>query len=196
MVPIQDMSTGQKLAVVLAVLIEMHLSLKSVPHFLLIDEPVANVDDLNILSMLDLFRELVVTQDCQLFVTTANQNVARLFRRKLMCGRFFGIFVCIPKDGHTLIFCTRNERSRYDWLCFVLCNTCFPPVPASNFRCWSAAAVHCKKRCTPGATQSNRSCWHSDNDASPLPSGWRKRIPWERCHREHLEQKKIALLDN
>lgn len=82
MVPIQDMSTGQKLAVVLAVLIEMHLSLKSVPHFLLIDEPVANVDDLNILSMLDLFRELVVTQDCQLFVTTANQNVARLFRRK------------------------------------------------------------------------------------------------------------------
>ena len=54
----------------------------SVPKFLLIDEPVSNVDDLNILSMLDFFRELVISQHRQLFVTTANQNVAKLFRRK------------------------------------------------------------------------------------------------------------------
>lgn len=108
----------------------------------------------------------------------------------------FWNFYLHSKVGHTLIFCTRKEHSLYAWLCFVLCNTCFPPVPASNFRYWSATAVHCKKRCTPGVTQSNLSCWHSDNDASPLPSGLRKRIPWERCHMERLEQKKIALLDN
>lgn len=82
MIPLQEMSTGQQTSVVLSVLLEMHLSMRSVPHFLLIDEPVSNIDDLNILSMLDLFRELVISQNQQLFVTTASQNVAKLFRRK------------------------------------------------------------------------------------------------------------------
>lgn len=81
-VRLQEMSTGQQTAVVLAVLLEMHLSMQNVPHFLLIDEPVANIDDLNILSMLDFFREMVISQHRQLFITTANQNVAKLFRRK------------------------------------------------------------------------------------------------------------------
>lgn len=81
-VPLEEMSTGQQTSVVLSVLMEMHLSMHSVPKFLLIDEPVSNVDDLNILSMLDFFRELVISQHRQLFVTTANQNVAKLFRRK------------------------------------------------------------------------------------------------------------------
>ena len=110
-----------------------------------------------------------------------------------MCGRFFGIFVCIPKDGHTLIFCTRNERSRYDWLCFVLCNSCFPLELEPNSRYWSVGAFHCKKRCNPGAKRSGHLCLHSDNDGFPPLSGWQKRIPLERCHRERLERKKIAL---
>ena len=81
-VSLQEMSTGQRTSVVLSVLLEMHLSMQNVPRFLLIDEPVANIDDLNILSMLDFFREMVISQHRQLFVTTANQNVAKLFRRK------------------------------------------------------------------------------------------------------------------
>lgn len=123
-------------------------------------------------------------------------NVLRIPATSVMCGRFFGIFICIPKVGHTLIFCTRKEHSRYAWLCFVLCNTRLLPVPASNFRCWSAGAFHCRTRYSSGAKRSDHSCWHIGNDEFPLPSDWRRRTPWVRCHREHLERKKIALLHN
>ena len=114
----------------------------------------------------------------------------------MMCGRFFGIFVCIPKVGHTLIFRMKNERSRYVWLCFLLCNSCSPLELESKSRYWSGGASRCKMRYNPGARRSNRSYLHNGSGKFPLPSGWQRKIPSERCHRELPERRKIDLLCN
>ena len=81
-VPVVSMSTGQRTALALSVFFQLHLSNQFAPAFLLVDEPVANIDELNILSLMDFLRELVISHDQQIFVTTANRNVAQLFRRK------------------------------------------------------------------------------------------------------------------
>lgn len=81
-VEINQMSTGQKTAVVLAIFISLNSAMNTAPNFILLDEPVANIDDLNILSLLDFLREMVITNEKQLFLTTANYNVKKLFRRK------------------------------------------------------------------------------------------------------------------
>lgn len=82
MVPISRMSTGQRTALVIAVFFQMNLATPSVPSFLLLDEPVANIDDLNVLALMDFLRQIVLTHKRQIFFTTANRNVAKLFRRK------------------------------------------------------------------------------------------------------------------
>lgn len=82
MVPISQMSTGQRTALVIAVFFQMNLATPSVPGFLLLDEPVANIDDLNVLALMDFLRQIAVTHRRQIFFTTANRNVAKLFRRK------------------------------------------------------------------------------------------------------------------
>lgn len=81
-VSINRMSTGQRTALVISVFFQMNLATPLVPSFLLLDEPVANIDDLNVLALMDLLREIAVTHRRQIFFTTANQNVAKLFRRK------------------------------------------------------------------------------------------------------------------
>lgn len=81
-VPVVNMSTGQRTALVLSVFFQMHLSNSVAPQFLLIDEPVANIDELNVLSLMDFLREMVVSHGRQIFFTTASRNVAQLFRRK------------------------------------------------------------------------------------------------------------------
>lgn len=81
-VPVEQMSTGQRAALVIAVFFQMNFACPHAPHFLLMDEPVANIDDLNVLAMLDFLRELVIYRGTQLFFTTANRNIAKLFRRK------------------------------------------------------------------------------------------------------------------
>jgi DNA repair protein SbcC/Rad50 len=50
--------------------------------WLIFDDPVAQVDDLNILSFFDTLRELVVDGKRQVFFATANNRVANLFARK------------------------------------------------------------------------------------------------------------------
>ena len=81
-VSINHMSTGQRTALVISVFFWMNLATPFVPNFLLLDEPVANIDDLNVLALMDFLREIAVTHRRQIFFTTANQNVAKLFRRK------------------------------------------------------------------------------------------------------------------
>ena len=81
-VPVVNMSTGQRTALVLSVFFQLHLSNSAAPEFLLIDEPVANIDELNVLSLMDFLRELVISHGRQLFFTTASRNFAQLFRRK------------------------------------------------------------------------------------------------------------------
>ena len=81
-IPVSQMSTGQRTALVLSVFFQMNLTADYTPAFLLLDEPVANIDDLNVLALIDFLREFVITHHRQIVVTTANQNVAKLFRRK------------------------------------------------------------------------------------------------------------------
>lgn len=52
------------------------------PPFLLLDEPVAHMDELNVVGLLDFLRQLTITRGTQLFFTTANPQIAGLFRRK------------------------------------------------------------------------------------------------------------------
>lgn len=101
-VPVERMSTGQRAALVIAVFFQMNFACPHAPNFLLMDEPVANIDDLNVLAMLDFLRELVICRGTQLFFTTANRNIAKLFRRK---------FSFMETDFQELVFLRENENS-------------------------------------------------------------------------------------
>ncbi len=79
---IHRMSAGQRAAVALAVFFTMHLSMPAAPRFILLDEPVNNMDDMNVLGLLDFLKQLTVSAGSQIFFTTASAVVATLFRRK------------------------------------------------------------------------------------------------------------------
>ncbi|MET3846521.1 hypothetical protein [Paenibacillus sp. OAE614] len=79
---IYQLSTGQRTSVILAIFFIMHLVMDTAPPFLLLDEPVAHMDDLNVIGLLDFLRQLTITRGTQLFFTTANPQIAVLFRRK------------------------------------------------------------------------------------------------------------------
>lgn len=80
--PIHHLSAGQRTAVALAVFFTLHLSLPTVPKFVLLDEPVVNMDDLNILGLIDFLKEMVIKAKIQIIFTTASSTVASLIRRK------------------------------------------------------------------------------------------------------------------
>lgn len=101
-VSINSMSAGQRTALVLSVFFQLHLANAIAPKFLLIDEPVLNIDDLNILSLMDFLREMVVNHDRQLFITTSNRNIAQLFRRK---------FSFLGPDFQRLNFSRENDST-------------------------------------------------------------------------------------
>lgn len=80
------MSTGQRVSFALAVMFSSFISANKAPRFLLLDEPVANMDDLHLLNLIDILRELAL-KGTQIIFTTANAEVAGIFRRKFS---FFG----------------------------------------------------------------------------------------------------------
>jgi chromosome segregation protein len=49
---------------------------------MLIDDPIAHVDDLNALSFLDYLRDVVLQSRRQIFFATASDKLATLFERK------------------------------------------------------------------------------------------------------------------
>ncbi|WP_371362444.1 hypothetical protein SRRS_35860 [Sporomusa rhizae] len=100
---IYQMSTGQRTALVLAVLFTLHLSAVNAPEFLILDEPVANMDDLHLMNLIDILRELAL-QGIQIIFTTANPTVAGLFRRKFS---FFG-----EAFNHFELIRSNNEITR------------------------------------------------------------------------------------
>lgn len=80
-VSMSKMSTGQKVCLALAFMFALFLSNETAPNCIMLDEPVANLDDLHMLNLLDLLRRLALS-GTQIFFTTANPDVAKLFRRK------------------------------------------------------------------------------------------------------------------
>lgn len=82
-----QMSTGQRAAFALSLFLAMNSRLTSGPPIVLFDDPVAHVDDINVLSFLDHLRHLAITGSRQIFFSTADTKLAGLFRHKF---RFLG----------------------------------------------------------------------------------------------------------
>lgn len=79
---LRQVSTGQRAAYALSLFLAQNAQVRAGPKIMLIDDPIAHVDDMNSLSFLDYLRDLVVTDDRQLFFATADEKLAALFQRK------------------------------------------------------------------------------------------------------------------
>lgn len=86
-VKLAEMSTGQRAAYALSLFLAMNSRLKSGPRVLLFDDPIAHVDDMNVLSFLDHLRDIAIKGSSQIFFATADNKLAGLFRQKF---RFLG----------------------------------------------------------------------------------------------------------
>lgn len=79
---VAELSSGQRNALALAIFLTMNRKITQAPSLILLDDPVAHVDDLNIISFLDCLRELLTGCNRQLFFVTASAKTAHLFTRK------------------------------------------------------------------------------------------------------------------
>jgi len=77
-----EISAGQRAALALSVFLALNLKLKNGPNIILFDEPVTNIDDLNVLSFIDYLKELVINSNRQVFFATANEKLSYLFKKK------------------------------------------------------------------------------------------------------------------
>jgi exonuclease SbcC len=77
-----QVSTGQRAALALSIFLSLNQSAERAPPIVLIDDPVAHVDDLNALSFFDYLRDLAVSERKQIFFATADTRVAALFQKK------------------------------------------------------------------------------------------------------------------
>ena len=75
-------STGQRSALSLSVFLALNKKLKNGPPYLLFDDPISFIDDLNVLSFIDYLREIVLNSEKQIFFATANKDLAFLFIQK------------------------------------------------------------------------------------------------------------------
>ncbi len=80
--PLTQISTGQRSALSLSIFSALNRKLKNGPDILMFDDPVINVDDLNVLSYFDYLREVAINGKRQIFFATANENLAFLFAQK------------------------------------------------------------------------------------------------------------------
>lgn len=79
---LDEVSTGQRSAFALSIFLARNRTAAAAPPVLLIDDPIAHVDDLNALSFLDYLRDLAVNSGRQIFFATADTRVASLFSKK------------------------------------------------------------------------------------------------------------------
>jgi DNA repair exonuclease SbcCD ATPase subunit len=84
---LEEMSSGQRAAYAISLFLAMNERLQSAPKLMLLDDPVAHVDDLNVLSLLDYLRGIALDERRQIFIATANEKFAGLCRQKF---RFLG----------------------------------------------------------------------------------------------------------
>lgn len=79
---LDQVSTGQRAAFALSIFLALNSTARSAPPVLLIDDPIAHIDDLNALSFLDYLRDLAINTNRQIFFATADTRVAALFDKK------------------------------------------------------------------------------------------------------------------
>lgn len=82
LVKLSEISTGQRSALALSVFICLNNKLQNGPPYLIFDDPISFVDDINILSFIDYLREIAINNDKQIFFATANENLSFLFSQK------------------------------------------------------------------------------------------------------------------
>ncbi len=74
-----EMSTGQRSTIAMAVMFALHMAAPDAPQFLLLDEPLATMDDTQVLNVLDILKSMA-EQKTQIFFTTANGIMINLFK--------------------------------------------------------------------------------------------------------------------
>lgn len=79
---LSEVSAGQRTAMALSVFLALNEGIQSAPPIILMDDPVAHVDDLNMLAFLDLIREIAGSGKRQLFFATADSKLAGIFEQK------------------------------------------------------------------------------------------------------------------
>lgn len=75
-----EMSTGQRSTIAMAVMFALHMAAPDAPQFLLLDEPLATMDDTQVLNVLDILKSMA-EQKTQIFFTTANGIMISLFKQ-------------------------------------------------------------------------------------------------------------------
>jgi DNA repair protein SbcC/Rad50 len=86
-VELTEVSTGQRAAYALSIFLAMNARAMSAPKVVLLDDPIAHIDDLNALSFLDYLRDVALAGKRQIFFATSDDKVAGLFAHKF---RFLG----------------------------------------------------------------------------------------------------------
>lgn len=79
---LSEISSGQKAALALSVFQVLNQQLKNGPNMMLFDDPISNIDELNVLSFLDYLRALAINTNRQIFFATADDKLAFLFEKK------------------------------------------------------------------------------------------------------------------
>lgn len=100
-VGLEEMSSGQRAAYALSLFLAMNERLRTGPRIVIFDDPVAHVDDINVLSLFDHLRDIALTGQRQIFFATADAKIGGLFGRKF---RFLG-------DEFKQIELTRDDAS-------------------------------------------------------------------------------------
>lgn len=80
---LSQISTGQRAALMLSIFLTLNLSLRVGPKFMLVDDPVAHIDDLNSLAFLDYLANVAADGSRQIFFATADERLANLFAKKM-----------------------------------------------------------------------------------------------------------------
>ena len=87
-------STAQLNTVALSSFLSRALSLTELPiGTILIDDPVGHFDDMNILGFADLIRSILEKSGKQIIITTHDETVYQIFRRKLPPEKYRSRFI-------------------------------------------------------------------------------------------------------
>lgn len=84
---IYQMSTGQRATIAMAVMFALHMAAPDAPQFLLLDEPLATMDDTQVLNVLDILKSMAAN-NTQIFFTTANGVMINLFKESFRGTEF------------------------------------------------------------------------------------------------------------
>ncbi|GAB7011270.1 hypothetical protein JCM31271_32130 [Halorubrum trueperi] len=81
--PVEKMSSGQRAALGLAIFMTNNLAHPTAPPVMLLDEPVAHLDDINTVSFFNLLISAATELDRQILFATANEDIANLLKEKI-----------------------------------------------------------------------------------------------------------------